>query len=719
MTLRRNLLLAAYAAAVLTATLAKADIFVTATERENQKLVKVDLTPPYTPASVTTIFNTKDVPDSLVLDQQQRLIYSLPNSNEIRRVNPDGTSDILVADATVGINNPQDMILGPNGNFLLVSDYLGNRIIKVDLTMAFPNGTTFATITHPNGLVFDSAGRLFVNAGFDTMTAGIFELNPANGLIIHSSMPFDPANEPDGLAFDPSNPGKLFATSSGTINGSNAIYVIDENTLLAVKIATVPEPDGIISDFHGTLYIASRSGFVYSVVEATGATTQLTPVPTIDDMGIVPAQAPTATKAFNPNMVTMGSTSVITIAITNPNPAAISLNGVNFTDPLPAGVVVAAAPNGGGTCVGTFNPALVGGATSVSFALTNPLPPGSCTVTFTVQDNNVAPTTSMNCVTVNSLNGGSAAPACDNITDMTVPINPVGPGVTKSFGAQSIQQGNSVSMTITLSNPNAFVMSLINFTDTLPAGLQVAGTIGLTDTCGGAFNPVLAAGATVLTYSGGSIAAQPLGMPPLTCSITLNVTGVTSAAASSPVPGSCPAGTTPTVGQKINCVIANSIITDAQGAPHPVTGGPGIGILAVVSPLPPVLIKSFAVPSVALSGTTTLTFLVSNPNTMPSLSVSGIAFTDTLPAGLIIATPANLTPPGGCGTTMATAGTNVILLSNLTLPGGGSCIFSVDVTATLAGAQVNITSPLTSTTPGVPPGTPATATLNVDAPDDA
>jgi arabinogalactan endo-1,4-beta-galactosidase len=123
--------------------------------------------------------------------------------------------------------------------------------------------------------------------------------------------------------------------------------------------------------------------------------------------------------------------------------------------------------------------------------------------------------------------------------------------------------------------------------------------------------------------------------------------------------------------------------------------------------LPPTLAKVFGASSVALNGTTTLTFTLSNPNTNQTLT--GIGFTDTLPPGQLVATPNALT--GTCGGGTITAASNSMSLSGATLLASSSCSFSVNVTGLTSGAQKNTTGAVTSNEGGK--GGTATATLIV------
>jgi hypothetical protein len=127
----------------------------------------------------------------------------------------------------------------------------------------------------------------------------------------------------------------------------------------------------------------------------------------------------------------------------------------------------------------------------------------------------------------------------------------------------------------------------------------------------------------------------------------------------------------------------------------------------------PTITKTFGAASIGVGESVALTFTLSNPNAATTLT--GLAFTDTLPAGLIVSTPNGLV--GSCGGTItATAGSNSIALAGTTLAAGASCTFSVNVTATGTpeGLLTNTTGTLTSTQ--APAGAAASARIFVGNP---
>ena len=134
------------------------------------------------------------------------------------------------------------------------------------------------------------------------------------------------------------------------------------------------------------------------------------------------------------------------------------------------------------------------------------------------------------------------------------------------------------------------------------------------------------------------------------------------------------------------------------------------GYAQVVSP-PTISKNFFGVATIPLNGTTALEFIITNPNS--SVAFTGMAFTDTLPAGLVVATPNGLFD--SCdGTATATAGSNTISLSAGTLPQSSTCIFVVNVTGTTAGVKNNTSGSVSSTEGGT--GGTASASITVVTP---
>jgi hypothetical protein len=112
-----------------------------------------------------------------------------------------------------------------------------------------------------------------------------------------------------------------------------------------------------------------------------------------------------------------------------------------------------------------------------------------------------------------------------------------------------------------------------------------------------------------------------------------------------------------------------------------VPGVPGGGVLSITD--------VFGAATIPVGGTTSLTFTLVNP--FNGITATGMTFTDTLPAGLVVATPNGLS--GNCGGTVtAVAGSNSIGLTGGTTPQLSQCTFSVNVTATAMGMLSNSTS---------------------------
>lgn len=256
------------------------------------------------------------------------------------------------------------------------------------------------------------------------------------------------------------------------------------------------------------------------------------------------------------------------------------------------------------------------------------------------------------------------------------------PGITKSFATNNLLLNSQTTLTFTVTNPNGVDLSGINFTDTLPSGLQVASPNGL--------NPVTGCNGTVPTTTATTVSLANATLPANgSCTFSVNVVGTR-------------------VGLQTNCVTANTTLTGA--------GARSCANVSVVNTQPtlqpPSITKIFDKSSIPLNGPAVLTFTISNPNTA---ALTGVNFNDVLPAGLVISNPNGLSPVTGCNGTVpaAVAGSASISLAGATITGGGSCSFSISVTGVAAGLQTN-TVTVADTTAGL--GNTSTASITVVSP---
>jgi uncharacterized repeat protein (TIGR01451 family) len=247
------------------------------------------------------------------------------------------------------------------------------------------------------------------------------------------------------------------------------------------------------------------------------------------------------------------------------------------------------------------------------------------------------------------------------------PVQP--PTVTKSFTPSTIPLNGTGDMLVSVSNPNATTsLTGVNLVDTMPAGVVIRS----------AFTGPLCDGVVVVTAN--SVSMTGLTIPPgMACSTSDVIQGTT-------------------VGTKVNTAIA----TSTNGG----SGAPATATLVVLPPLPPTLAKSFSPDNVRVGDTTTLTFTLTNPNLV---GLSRITFADPFPPGIAVA--ANPGVVNGCGGVPSVGPYALaVAYANANLPPGGSCTFSVNVTAGSPGTKTNTTT-IVSSSAGI--GSPATGTLTV------
>jgi hypothetical protein len=250
------------------------------------------------------------------------------------------------------------------------------------------------------------------------------------------------------------------------------------------------------------------------------------------------------------------------------------------------------------------------------------------------------------------------------------------PAITNAFAASTVPLNGTVTLTFTIANPNPTQpFTGLGFSDTLPSGLLVSPAPNIVNGCGGSV--VATAGTNAIAFGGGTLAAAT------NCQIKVDVKGVTA-------------------GLRQN---TTSAITSNEAG-----SGSASNIAGVYVESAPVISTYFSVASIPLNGTATVTFVLANP-IGNAVSLSGVSFNDTLPAGLIVSTPNGLTTSCFSGTITAAAASGSISATGIPVPANGSCQITVNVLGTVSGTMTNSTGAVTSTNGGT--GNTATASILV------
>ncbi len=247
------------------------------------------------------------------------------------------------------------------------------------------------------------------------------------------------------------------------------------------------------------------------------------PQAAIDGLVVQAPVPPTAIKSFSPNVINPGGISRLILSLGNANSNAINLNS-DFTDNLPANVLVAAAPNIGGTCPGSITT----GAGSITYANGATIPSGGCTILVDVTSiASGGPYT--NLIAAGDLRtniGNNTGPATADLF-----VNPPQPpSVSKSFSPTIIPKNGTSTLSISLGNGNASPLTLSSrFDDLLPANLVVADSNVPAGNCSQG-SVTAAAGSGTISYAAGAT------IPPGGCTIPVRVTSATPGTYTNTIP---------------------------------------------------------------------------------------------------------------------------------------------------------------------------------------
>jgi len=328
----------------------------------------------------------------------------------------------------------------------------------------------------------------------------------------------------------------------------------------------------------------------------------------------------TIAKAFQPNPIALNGTSQLTFVLTNTN--SVTVTSVQFTDALPSGLQVAAAPGVStlGCGMPAFNPA--GGDTTLNFTGGSMSANSTCTVKVNVTGTSSGPHLNVSgfiSSTETGLNSGAGGSASASLSVLEPPV------ISKLFAPNPILANGTTTLTFTIVNPNPNdSLPSVAFTDTLPVtpgAMHIAAAPNASTSGCGSPTFTAVAGAGALSFSNGTIAAG--GSCVVSVDVTAAATGdytntsglVSSTIAGVTITGNSASDTLHVTSPHPSIALAKQIATSA--------GGPWTDFV-VVAPGSSVYYRLTVenTGDVPLSSVT-----VSDPN----LSLASCTFTSTLP----------------------------------------------------------------------------------------
>ncbi len=395
----------------------------------------------------------------------------------------------------------------------------------------------------------------------------------------------------------------------------------------------------------------------------------------------------TINQQFSPATISPGDISRFQLTIAND--ALVPLTEARVTVVFPAQITLATPIDASQTCGFTVNQATPG--TGIVELVNGVIPAGTgtvdgiCTfalnVTATDNDNHVN-TIPANTVPDNASAGYTAmengvevfngTPANATLSVITLQ-NPIG---TKTFGPSPAIEGDPMTLTILLSNPNTnATLPLTSFTDTLPAGMTVANPAAGSVSCtgNGAANGTVTAtpGSGSVTLDGGVIGEN--GACTLRVNVIADITGTSA-------------------------TLTNTVPAGAIGNSRGLTSAAFSRAVTVNSPL--TVQKNFSPNQIPANQPTLLTITLNNRSQANAIPVT--SFTDALPAGMRILTTASspiaapaeplvqCTGTGAVnGALTADNGGAQVELTNASIGVNGQCSIQVYVTSAVDGSSLN------------------------------
>lgn len=598
--------------------------------------------------------------------------------------NRNSTLDVKLDGVSIPAGGTMTLVVGGTYDIQLIASTATNGYEQIESFINFPNtifsiNSVAATYSADGGTDPDAATKLYA----------------------------------DGCSWenDPNSPNYRSCLSVGKYGGD---VTMTYNVTIISGGGTTQTLNTLIYDFSGSSYHYNSDFSTSSRFAA-----------------IIDPTATTISKSFAPDPTIVGGTSILTFTIGNPNAAAIS--DVNFSDTFPTtpGAMVVANPTGASTTgCGTPTFAPVAGASSISFSGGTVPANGNCIVSLIVtvpaegtynntSDNLFVGSTDTGNNASDSLTVGTESvpmPVCGlvmaqwNFTGITDPIgSPAPSSQAPDVGTAAITFGGTVPGPITGVEDGASgnpIESVRMF------GWQNAGPIDITT------SPFIQFEIDTSNYT---LVMMTFDLERKSNGPDMEEVYFSTDGSSWTQEGSTFSTTTSWLSYGAFDFTGDTNTTGTTffrlsgfGANTPSSGADlnidNVSFTGCGVPNPPTISKSFSPDPVAVGGTSSLSFTITNPNS--TVTLSEIAFSDTLPTGVTVADGST----SECGGTLTTtAATSTISLSDGALAVGANCVFAVTVTVTTAGPHLNVSGFISAKEGGTNTGPGGSASDSITA----
>lgn len=441
--------------------------------------------------------------------------------------------------------------------------------------------------------------------------------------------------------------GATVNTCGGALSGTSFIIYVS-GTVAANSTCVIEVPIAVPAGAADGTYRGSTSTVTHSKGTSPSAAADL----------VVDSAVLQITTEFTDDPVVPGQNVTVEFELTNLS-ATEAITDIAFSDDLDAALTgFAATATVTDTCGGTVTSAYPAGLFAYDGGTLTAGASCAITVTASVPAGPLGGDAFLNTTsTVSGLVGALSVSGSAASDTLAVQLQ----NVTMAFDAPTGATGTAeLTFTITNLDPTnpATGLRLSTDLDAVIPGLVATSLPAMP--CG---DRSMITGTSVLALTGGSLAAGD------SCTFTVTVL----------VPASATPGTYP---------VASGPLT-ADGLPVADAATASL----VIEP-PPAFATSFTPDSIPTAGTSTATFSIDN--SANTVAATGFAFTDNLPAGVVVATPPNASATCTGGTVTAVAGSGTISVTSMTVGASATCTVSVDVSAAADGGYVNTTGDLTS-----------------------